>query len=336
MSNYEQLPRIAVLIGRNHYKRMLSDQAWDRLRSIANVIEHTGSEPASHEDLLRLLPTADACLTSWGVAQLDAEVLVAAPSLRMMAHMGSSVKRFVSDGVWQRGIRVTSAAPALAEDVAITTLGLMITGMKHIWPLAMHIREGGWRESAFFPSRELRNKTVGIVGASRVGRHLIRLLEPFKVHILLCDPYVNADQAAALNVAKVELNELLRSADVLTLHAPSTNDTRHMIDAAALKTLHDDVLIINTARGDLFDEPALIAELQKGRLFAYLDVTDPEPPAADSPLRRLPNVVVAPHIAGCIEDCTHLGDMAVEELRRFFEGEPALYQIKPEMLANIS
>ncbi|HEY3288686.1 MAG TPA: hydroxyacid dehydrogenase, partial [Anaerolineae bacterium] len=279
MSNHGPLRRVAVLIGRNHYKRMLSDQAWAQLRDFAQVIEHTGNEPASHDDLLRLLPTADACLSSWGVAQLDAEVLAAAPSLKMMSHMGSSVKRFVSDGVWQRGMRVTCAGPALAEDVAITTLGLMITGLKHIWQLAMHVREGGWRESVYFPSRELRHKTIGIVGASRVGRHVIRLLEPFHVHILLCDPYIGADEAAALNVEKVELAELLRRADVLTLHAPSTEATRHMIDAAALKTLRDDVLIVNTARGDLFDQPALIAELQKGRFLACLDVTDPEPPS---------------------------------------------------------
>ncbi len=336
MNHRDTMPTVAVLIGRNHYRRMLSAQTLDKLSSFARVVEHTGGEPATHADLLALLPDADACLTSWGVAQLDAEVLAAAPRLRMMAHMGSSVKRFISQGVWDRGMRVTSAAPALAEDVAITALGLIITGMKHIWPLGLHVRDGGWRESAYFPSRELRNKTVGIVGASRVGRHLIRFLQPFHVHILLFDPYITAEQAAALEVEKVEIDDLLRRADILALHAPSTNETRHMLDATRLALLRDDALIINTARGDLFDEAALIAELAKGRFFAYLDVTDPEPPASDSPLRCLPNVVVVPHIAGCIEDCTHLGDMAVEELRRFFARESALYPLTPEILAHMS
>jgi len=254
----------------------------------------------------------------------------------MMAHMGSSVKRFISPGVWERGMRVTSAAPALAEDVAITTLGLIITGIKHIWPLGQHVRNGGWRESAYFPSRELRHKTVGIVGASRVGRHLIRLLQPFNVRIVLYDPFITLDQAKALSVEKVELNDLLMRADIITLHAPSTQETHHLIGAKGLALLRDDALIVNTARGELFDEQALIAELAKGRFFAYLDVTDPEPPALDSPLRSLPNVFVVPHIAGCIEDCTHLGDMAVEELRRFFTGEPPLYVLTPEILAHMS
>jgi phosphoglycerate dehydrogenase-like enzyme len=331
------LPKVAVLIGRNHYRRMLSQAAWDKLREFAQVVEHTGAEPAQRTDLMALLPDADACLTSWGVGRLDAGVLDASPRLRMMAHMGSSVKRFVSDAVWARGMRVTSAGPVLAEDVAITTLGLMIAGMKRIWPLGQLVRQGGWRDSRYWPARELRHKVVGIVGASRVGRHVIRLLQPFQVHILLFDPYIPADQASAMGVEKVALlDELLSRADILSLHAPSVPETRHMIDAARLALLKDDALIINTARGDLFDEAALVAELAKGRFFAFLDVTDPEPPALDSPLRRLENVVVVPHIAGCIEDCTHMGDAAVEELRRFFAGEPALYALTPEMLARMS
>jgi phosphoglycerate dehydrogenase-like enzyme len=315
---------------------MLSEAAWDRLRNFANVIEHPGDEPATHADLLAILPQAEACLTSWGVAQLDAKVMAAAPCLKAMAHMGGSVQRFVSNALWERGVQVTTAAPVLAEDVAITTLGLMIVGMKRIWPLGQHIRQGGWRESPYWPARELRHKVVGIVGASNVGRHLMRLLKPFEVQILLYDPFLSAAASTELGAEKVELEELLRQADILSLHAPAKPETYHLIDADGLTLLKDDALIINTARGTLIDEPALIAELSKGRFFAFLDVTDPEPPAADSPLRSLENVVVVPHLAGCIEDCTHMGDMAVEELRRFFAGEPPLYQITPQVLQRVS
>ncbi len=330
------LPIVAVLIGQNHYKRMLNRAAWNNLRSFASVIEHPGAEPATKADLLAILPQAEACLTSWGVAQLDAEVMAATPCLKAMAHMGGSVQRFVSDALWERGVRVTTAAPILAEDVAFTTLGLMIVGMKRIWPLGQHVRQGGWRESPYWPSREIRHKVVGIVGASNVGRHLIRLLEPFQVRILLFDPFVTPENAAELGVEKVELGELLRRADILTLHAPAKPETYQLINAEGLALLKDDALIINTARGTLINEPALIAELSQGRFFAFLDVTDPEPPAVDSPLRRLDNVVVMPHLAGCIEDCTHMGTMAIEELRRFFAGEPPLYQILPDMLGRVS
>ncbi len=315
---------------------MLNQSAWDNLHSFASVIEHSGEEPASKSDLLSLLPQADACLTSWGVAQLDAEVITAAPRLKAMAHMGSSIKRFVSDALWEKSIHVTTAAPALAEDVAITALGLMIVGMKRIWPLAQHVREGGWRESPYWPSREIRHKKAGVIGASHVGRHLIRLLKPFETQILLYDPFVTTKQAAELGVEKVELDVLLSQADIVTLHAPANSDTHHMLNASKLALMKDNALLINTARGTLIDEAALVTELSKGRFFAFLDVTDPEPPPADSPLRCLENVVVVPHLAGCIEDCGRMGELAVEELRRFFASQPSIYQVTPQMFARIT
>ncbi len=329
-------PTIAITIGQRHYPRMFNQAAWDALHRFAEVIHHPGDEPATKADLIALLPPADGCITSWEVAPLDPDVLAAAPRLRIMAHMGGSVKRFITDAVWERGMAVTSAAPALARDVAETTLGLMIVGMKRIWPLAHHVREGGWRESPYWPARELHHRTVGIVGAGNVGRWVIRLLEPFQVHILLHDPFVTAEEAQALGVERVDLDELVRRADIISLHAPANPRTRHMLNRERLQAMKDDALIINTARGSLIDEAALIQELRKGRLFAFLDVTDPEPPAPDSPLRHLENAVVTPHLAGCIADCGRMGEMAVEELRRFFAGEPLLNPITPEMLERIS
>jgi phosphoglycerate dehydrogenase-like enzyme len=218
----------------------------------------------------------------------------------------------------------------------VTTLGLMIVGLKRIWPLGQHVREGGWRESPYWPSRELYGKTVGIIGASHVGRHVIELLRPFGARILLYDPYVSPEEAARLGVTRAELDDLLCQADVVSLHAPAKPETHHLLDAGRLALMKDETLLINTARGTLIDEAALVAELAKGRFFAFLDVTDPEPPAADSPLRQLDNVVVTPHLAGCIEDCGRLGEMAVEELRRYFAGEPSLYEVTAAMLARIA
>ncbi|MCL7453300.1 MAG: hydroxyacid dehydrogenase [Anaerolineae bacterium] len=329
-------PVVAITIGQAHYERMMSQAAWDALASFAEILHHPGQEPARKEDLLALLQATDGCLTSWGVARLDAEVIEAAPRLQIMAHMGSSVSRFVSEALWQRGIRVTTAAPALARDVAVTTVGLMIVGLKRIWPLGQHVRQGGWRQSPYWPSRELHGKRVGIIGASHVGRHVIELLRPFGPRVLLYDPYVSPEEAARLGVTKAGLDDLLRQADVVSLHAPAKPETHHMLDARRLALMKDDALLINTARGTLIDEPALVDELRQGRFFAFLDVTDPEPPAAGSPLRSLDNVVVTPHLAGCIEDCGRLGEMAVEELRRHFAGEPPLYEVTASMLARIA
>ncbi len=188
-------PIVAITIGQKYYVRMFCQESLDALDKFAEVIHHPGDEPATKEDLLRLLPEAGACITSWDVACLDDDVIAAAPRLKALAHMGGSVKRYVSRSLWERGIRVFSASPALAKDVAETTLGLMITGMKRIWPMAQVVRRGGWRESKFWPVREIHSKTIGIIGASEVGRHVIELLKLFDVQVLVYDPYVSARRA---------------------------------------------------------------------------------------------------------------------------------------------
>jgi phosphoglycerate dehydrogenase-like enzyme len=222
-------PIVAVVIGQAHYPRMFSPQAWESLAAFAEVIHHEGEEPATKEELLALLPQASGIITSWGVAQLDADVMAAAPNLVAMAHMGSSVKRFVSDAFWERGMHLTSSGIILARDVAETTLGLMLVGMKRIWPLGQHVRDGGWRDAPVWErwiSRELVRKNVGIIGASNVGRHVIELLGPFEVNILLYDPFVTAAEAAQTGYDESGIgDDLLREADVVSLHAPSNAKT---------------------------------------------------------------------------------------------------------------
>lgn len=325
-------PKIVVTIGQMHYPRMINAGAMAELSKYAEVVHHAGQRPARKEELTQLLADADACLTSWEVAPLDADVIAAAPRLKALAHMGGSVKKLVSPALWDRGIKVFSARPALAKDVAETTLGLMIVGMKRIFPLANHVRAGGWRDSPYWPSRELHRSTVGIVGASEVGRHVMTLLKPFDAKVLLYDPYVSSAQCEALGARKVSLEEMARESDILSLHAPLLPATEKMISGDILKRLKDECVVINTARGGLIDEAALVAELSKGRLFAFLDVTEPEPPALDSPLRSLENAVVMPHLAGCISDCGNMSILAVEELRRFFAGEPLIHEITPDVL----
>ena len=332
-------PAVAITIGQSNYRRMFSDAALADLADAAEVVHHPGDEPAGRQDLLAVLAEVDACITSWGVAPLDAEVVAAAPRLGHLAHMGGSVKRFVSAAVWERGMRVTSASVALARDVAETTLGLMIVGRKRIWPLGNHVRDGGWRDSPAWDrwdARELSRSTVGLIGVGNVGRHVIELLAGFETTILVADPYLADDEARRLGVERVELAELMDRCDVVSIHAPANDETRHMVGAELLGRLGDGAVLINTARGTIIDEGALVDELTTGRIFAFLDVTDPEPPAHDSPLRRLDNVVVTPHIAGCIENCHRMGELAVEEVRRYLAGEPAINEVRPDMLDRIA
>lgn len=329
-------PVIAITIGKENYERLVRKSQMEALEDFATIIHHEGEEGATKEELIELLPKADACITSWGVAQIDEDVVKAASNLKAMVHMGGSVKRNVSDALFDKGIKVFAASSVLAETVAETTLGMMIMGQKRAGALSRVIREGGWRESPQWPARELRGKIVGLVGASQVGRYLIQLLQPFNTDILVFDPYLSEAGAQELGVKKVELLELAKKCDILSLHAPANAKTDKMINKEIFDVMKDYALIVNSARGELIDEPAMIEELKKGRFYAYLDVTSPEPPTKDNPLRSLDNVDVIPHIAGCIEDCTDMTMQAAIELRRFFAGEEPLNEITQDMFDRIS
>lgn len=329
-------PVIAITIGKSHYQRLIREKQLNRLEAFSTVIHHEEEEPATKEELLKLLQDADACITSWGVAKIDEDVVKSAPNLKAIVHLGGSVKKNVSDAVYDAGIKVLATSPILAESVAETTLGMMIMGQKRAGSFTRVIREGGWRESRQWPARELRGKTVGLVGASQVGRHVIKLLKPFHVNILVFDPYLDQESAEALGVEKAELLELAKRCDILSLHAPANEKTRNMINKEVFSVMQDHVLIVNSARGELIDEPAMIEELKKGRFYAYLDVTSPEPPEKDNLLRSLDNVDVIPHIAGSIEDCTDMTERAAEELERFFKGEPPITEITKDQYGRIS
>jgi len=315
---------------------MITDKSIKSMESFADI-RHTGTEePADKKEMIRLLEGADACITSWEVAPLDAEIMAEAAKLKAVVHMGGSVKRLVSDELFEKGVKVFGASPVLAETVAETALGFMIMGMKKGWEIANVVKNGGWRDCSCWPPRELRGKTVGIIGASQVGRHVIKLLKLFNVTIIVYDPFLSQEDEKMLNVRSVSLTELAAESDVISLHAPVNDHTKQMLNSDLFEVMKDNALIVNTARGALIDEPALIKELSSGRFNAVLDVSDPEPPANDSPLRKLANVTLFPHFAGCIEDCSDMSLRAAEELRRFFNREEALYEITREMFHRIS
>jgi phosphoglycerate dehydrogenase-like enzyme len=235
----------------------------------------------------------------------------------MVFHAAGSVKGIVTDEFWERGVRVSSAACVLGRAVAETTLGLTIYSMKNIEKLAEHTRNGGWDERNT-TVREIYDLKIGVVGAGNAGRHYIKLLRNFQVEILLYDPTLDEKQCREIGAEKADLETLMKLCDVVSIHAPSIPATRHMINADNLKLMKDRAVLINTARGSLIDEAALIKELETGRISACIDVTDPEPPAADSALRKLPNILLTPHLAGnASTGKKRIGGVAVSEIALF-------------------
>jgi phosphoglycerate dehydrogenase-like enzyme len=173
-------------------------------------------------------------------------------------------------------------------------------------------------------------KTVGIVGHSRIGARVIELLQPFDLEVVLYDPHYTS---ASQRVRNVELDQLMAEADIVSLHAPAIESTARMIDARRLALMPDGATLINTARGALVDQDALLRELVSGRISAVIDVTTPEVLPADSPLYDLPNVLLTPHIAGALgNERSRLGATVVAEIERFIAGEPLSHGVAAETL----
>jgi phosphoglycerate dehydrogenase-like enzyme len=179
---------------------------------------------------------------------------------------------------------------------------------------------------------EVRGSTIGIIGASAIGRRVLKLLAPLGATLLLYDPYCTPAVAAEHGAALVGLPELLRGSDIVSLHAPVTPETIGMLGAAEFAAMRDGALFINTARGRLIDHDALLAELRRGRLAALLDVTDPnEPLPPDSPFFALENCTVLPHMAAVtLEARLRQSQMMIDETLRFLAGEPLRYQVTRE------
>ncbi|WP_197683328.1 hydroxyacid dehydrogenase [Jiangella alkaliphila] len=278
------------------------------------------------------LAEAEILVTAWGSPQLDATLLAAAPRLRALFHAGGTVRRLVTDASWDRGIVVVSAAAANAVPVAEFTLAAVLYAGKRIplYARKLHASRGGsWASRSGDPAVSNYRRVVGLVGLSRIGRRVADLLRPFDLDVLAADPYATPELAMSLGVTLTDLDDLVRRSDVVSLHAPSLPSTRHLIDARRLSVMRDGATLINTARGALVDTDALTKELVAGRLHAVLDVTDPEPLPADSPLYDLPNVQLTPHLAGSTgTELFRMGGLVVAEIARYLDGAPLRHQVR--------
>ena len=310
----------------------------DRLDTACNLLGH--NPVRSPLDLRDQCKHLEVMITSWGCPRITAELAQQFPRLKLIAHVGGSVKGFIEEDVWRRGIKVTNAVDANAQPVAEFTLAAILLANKRALPLADLYRSKRTSRTPWIdevPEAGNYRKVVGIVGASHVGRRVLALLKPHDHRVLLYDPFVSPLQARDMHANKVGLSELLSQSDVVSLHAPILTDTRGMIGSRELALLKDGATLINTARGSLIDQDALIEELTTGRLYAWLDATEPEALPKDSPLFDLPNLFLTPHIAGSIgTEIQRLADQIVSEIERFARGTTLRHLVRREELSRLA
>lgn len=330
-------PKALLLMNRGTLDDQFDASRMNRLAQLVQLEDPAWTESLDEPGLSARLAEVEILITSWGVPRLDAARLDSMPVLRAVFHCAGTVRSFVSDELWDRGILVTNGADANAIPVAEFTFASIVLAGKKAQVLANDARTG--REDWSYASArgELGNigRTIGVVGFSRIGRRVVKLVQQLQdVTCLVSDPYADPVAVAAAGGKLVELDQLLAESDIVSIHAPALPQTRHMIGAPQLALLRDNATLINTARGSLVDTAALEAACSNGRIHAILDVTDPEPLPAGSVLYDLPNVVLTPHIAGSLgTETRRMSDTALNELERYLAGKDLLAEVSAEDLS---
>ena len=294
-------------------------------------------DPTKWQEAGDSLREAEVIFSTWGMPTLASDFLEAAPALKAVFYAAGTVKGFVTDASWKRGITISSAWAANGVPVAEYALGTILLSLKRFWHFSRMMRAGVSSHAGIRVPGAYQTK-VGLVSLGAVGRATARLLQQFELSLLAYDPFLPADQAAELHVGIVSLEELFCKCDVISLHAPWIPETERMITGALISSMKEGATLINTSRGAIVAEEEMIeALMRRPDLTVVLDVTYPEPAAPDSPLRSLPNVVLTPHIAGSMQgECARMGSWMASELRRYAMGEPLRHEVTSSMIARMA
>jgi D-3-phosphoglycerate dehydrogenase / 2-oxoglutarate reductase len=270
------------------------------VEALGDQVEVRWVDGPDREKLLAAVPEADALLVR-SATTVDAEVLSAAPKLKIVARAGVGLDNVDVGTATERGVLVVNAPTSNIHSAAEHALALLLSAARQIPAADASLREHAWKRSSF-SGTEIFGKTVGIVGLGRIGQLVAQRLAAFGAHIVAYDPYVSSARAAQLGIELLTLDQLLARADFISVHLPKTPETAGLIDKEALAKTKPGVIIVNAARGGLVDEAALAEAVTSGHVRAAgIDVFGSEP-CTDSPLFDLPQVVVTPHLGASTEE----------------------------------
>ena len=331
------MEKICVLVNGEFRGRVFGEKYYERLRKMGEVKVYDKVDFSDEAYYLEFVKGSTVIVTSWDSPRIDEKILDLCPDLKAVIHAAGSIKPIISDAFIERKIRITNSAVAIGEGVAETALGFAISACKGFYTLNEDTKNGLWQENIKTKVKDFYDIKVGVISGGAVGRHMVKLLKNFHVDILMYDPVLSAEAIQAIGAEKVSLETLMSECDVVSVHAPSIPATDNLLNASILCLLQDGAVLINTSRGSVINEQDLIAELEKGRFFACIDVTQTEPPAKDNKLRSLPNVVLTPHIAGTATNGLRRVALHVcEEIERLLGGEKMRTEVNLADLAKMA
>jgi len=328
------IPNILVLCPPAMYREFFSPETDTALRQLGNVTFTTSETPWTPAELGEVIGQYDALVTATHAPELTPGLLDRAPRLGFVGHVPGSVKRIVKEHVLARGISVSSGSAGMAPAVAEFSLGLVLLALRmtHEFDRGLRFESHTWDGPYDHGGgREFAYERVGVIGAGLIGRQFIGKSVALGAETLVADPYVPAGAIAALGARRVELDDLLAACSVIVIHAPTIPETHRMIGSRELGLVQDGAIIVNTARSWVTDEAALLAELETGRITAALDVFDVEPLPLDHPFRRLPNVILTPHIGSATVVGRHRqAAYIVRDLDNWIHGRKLEFEVTPE------
>ena len=319
------------------YRVLVTDVAWPSVAPETEILAQVGAELVmapkdSEAELVALAPQADAILTNW--AQVTAKVIAAAPKLQMISRYGIGVDNIDTTEATQHGVIVTNVPAYCLDEVSEHALAFLLALARKLTFYSAGVHANQWEITPGKPIYRVSGKVLGIIGLGKIGRTVARKAQALGLHVIANDPFVYADEMASLGCKKVELEDLLRQSDFVSIHCPLLDTTRGLLSRERLRMMKPSAYLVNTARGAIIDLEALSTALsEKWIAGAGVDVFSPERLPAGHPLLSAPNLVATPHVAFYSEESlVSLQMQAAQNVAAVLSGQRPGPIINPEVL----
>ena len=295
----------------------INEKGIENLKEVAEVIVDTSITP---EELVATIHEYDGIIVR-SRTKVTKEVIDKADNLKIIARAGVGVDNIDLDAATQKGIMVVNSPESTSITVAEHTMGLLLSMARKLSIADKSVKDGKWEKKKFM-GVELRNKTLGVIGMGRIGSQVVNRCKAFEMDAIAYDPYLPEEVANQMGVELTDLETVLKKADFITIHVPLTPETKHLISHDEFEIMKDGAFITNCARGGIIDEDALYEALKNNKIGgAALDVYEDEPPAEDSKLFELDNIVLTPHIAASTKEAQRDATIIVaDEIIGLFKG----------------
>ena len=304
----------------------MDKEVFQSLQDISEFEVHPEAKN-SQEIIAELLPKASA-LVIRSATKVTADTLEKAPNLKLVIRAGEGTDNIDKKLCEAKGVKVENTPGANNNSAAEHAIALMLTALRHTHNANATMKSGGWDKSKY-TGLELSNKKIGIVGFGRIGQIVAKRLQGFEPEVLFFDPFLEKSDIPYAKKA-TDLKEIFSTCDVITLHTPLVDKTRGMINTELLSLMKPKSILVNASRGGIVDEDALATVLKENKIYAAgFDVFATEPLEIQSPLRKLENLVLTPHLgAGTQEAQQRVGQMSVNQLKEFFIGGKVVNEVR--------